>query len=60
MVEAGGVEPPSETASFQLLRACSVFESRLQAHRQTGPLEDQHPRFVKTRAPGCSAPGRIC
>jgi len=60
MVEAGRIELPSETDSIQLLRACSVFKSRQRECRQTGSPGDQQPRFVKTRAPGYSAPGRIC
>ena len=38
MVEAGGIEPPSETASCRCLRACPIIESRVQdAGRQARP-----------------------
>ena len=60
MVEAGRIELPSETASIPSLRACPVFQSHHREGRRTGLPEDQQPRFVKTRAPGYSAPGRVC
>jgi len=64
MVEAGRIELPSEAASIQLLRACSVYKSRQRECRQTGSPGDQRPRFVKhgrpaTRPPAGSASRRF-
>ena len=44
LVEAGGIEPPSAQESLQLLRACSIFESRPASCQWTGYLQRQHPR----------------
>ena len=43
MVEAGGIEPPSEYESPKLLRACFVFESRHDDCQRTGHRHRQHP-----------------
>ena len=59
MVEAGGIEPPSETESPQRLRACSAFKSRASDCRRTGHPVRQRPRRISPKVPATRIPASL-
>jgi len=60
VVEAGGIEPPSETVLTRSLRACSTIWSRPAACPWTGPPKGMQPVCTMSGRPAVGLPAKSC